>query len=148
MKRYTTLVLALVLAIPATARAQSGFEIAGAFGRDFHDDAWFAAGHLRIPLARRVEFRPGGTVELRGSSPWDVDADLAVRGPSGVGYLGGGVGLFHRPLANGLEEKVGFNAFFGFSGIRRGLSPYLEFRWSRVRGATLFRPRLGVRARF
>lgn len=149
MKRLLLPLLLAVLFTPVAARAQGlGFEIAGAMGRDFHDDAWLAAGHLRIPLGRRVEFRPSGAVELRSGSPWDLNADLALRGPRGIGYLGAGAGLFERPRTGGPVQKVGANLFLGFSGVGPGLRPFLEFRWTRVDGATLFRPMLGLRLGF
>ncbi len=146
MRQRVLALLLLALLTPGIVRAQaSRFEFAGAMGRDFHDDAWLAAAHFRIPLGRRVEFRPSGAIELGGQSPWDLNADLALRGPTGVGYLGGGVGLYQRPQTGGLVQKVGINAFLGFSGMDPGLRPFLELRWTRVAGATLFRPLLGFR---
>ncbi|MGH7658438.1 MAG: hypothetical protein ACREL6_09395 [Gemmatimonadales bacterium] len=140
----------LLLAWPAPATAQGGsmrrgIELALRTGRDFDDDAWMAGGGLRIPLPGRWEFRPSGDVLLKDGSPWQANLDVAVTGVRGAGYIGVGYARVHRVFEGDVEsDSDGVNAFLGFSTVVPAtIRPFLEARFTRAGGETLFRLVLG-----
>jgi hypothetical protein len=131
---------------PGSARVRATPEVGLRLGRDFSVDSWTAGAHIRVPLGGTLELRPSGDLSL--DSPGDdyqLNADLAIRGPRDQAYIGAGAGWVHRDFDSGKESATGINVFLGFKPFPRpGSQLYLEGRWTRVDSESVFRIGLGV----
>ena len=115
-------------------------------GRDFSVDTWTAGAHIRIPFGGTLEFRPSADLALEDiGDDFQVNGDLALRGPRDQAYIGAGVGYVNRQFDSGKDSGTGINAFIGFKPIPRpGSQIYVEGRWTFVDSETIFRVSLGV----
>lgn len=141
--------LAALASVPVAAQQRGlarGIEAAIRTGRDFADDEWLAGGGVRVPVWRRWELRPSADVLLTDGHPWQGNVDIAVLGPRGAGYLGLGYARVRR-VWDGDSTQASADGVNGFVGITTVLPstfrPFLEARFTRARGATLFRLVLG-----
>jgi hypothetical protein len=146
------MILPLATLAPAPVTAQQfglARRIEGAIrtGRDFADDEWLAGGGVRVPIWGRWELRPSADVLLTDGHPWQGNADVALLGPRGAGYLGLGYARVRR-VWDGDSTQASADGVNGFVGITTVLPstfrPFLEARFTRARGATLFRLVLGI----
>jgi hypothetical protein len=138
-----------VLAQRANSRVPAFPEVGVRFGRDFSVDTWTVGGHFRIPFARSLEFRPSADVALKDiGDDFQVNGDLALRGPRDQAYIGAGVGYVNRDFGPGTDSRTGLNLFLGFRPIpRQGSQLYLEGRWTFVESETIFRVAMGATIR-
>jgi hypothetical protein len=115
-------------------------------GRDFSVDTWTAGAHLRIPFGGTLEFRPSADMALEDiGDDFQINGDLALRGPRDQAYIGAGVGYVNRQFDSGKDSGTGLNAFIGFKPIPRpGSQIYIEGRWTFVDSETIFRLAMGV----
>lgn len=115
-------------------------------GRDFSVDAWTAGAHVRIPFGATLEFRPSADLALEDiGGDFQVNGDLALRGPRDQAYIGAGLGYVHRQFDSGKDSGTGINIFIGFKPIPRpGTQIYVEGRWTFVDSETIFRVSLGI----
>ncbi len=148
---HLSLLVLLLAALPLPAAAQErglsrGVEAAIRTGRDFSDDKWMAGGGIRVPVWRLWELRPSADVLLTDGHPWQGNLDVAVLGPRGAGYLGFGYARVRRAWDGDSTQAWGdgVNGFVGISTVLPAtFRPFLEARWTRARGETLFRLVLG-----
>jgi hypothetical protein len=115
-------------------------------GRDFSVDTWTAGGHIRIPFGRTIEFRPSADVALEDiGDDFQINGDIALRGPRDQAYIGAGIGYLNRQFDSGKDSGTGVNLFLGFKPIPRpGSQIYVEGRWTFVDSETIFRLGMGV----
>lgn len=130
----------------SNARVRASTEIGIRAGRDFSVDTWTAGGHIRIPFGRTLEFRPSADIALEDiGDDFQVNGDLALRGPRDQAYIGAGVGYVSRQFDSGKDSGTGLNLFLGFRPIPRpGAQIYVEGRWTFVDSETIFRVSAGV----
>lgn len=128
------------------ARVTAHPEVGIRAGRDFSVDTWTAGAHIRIPFGSTLEFRPSADLALEDiGDDFQVNGDLALRGPRDQAYIGAGVGYVNRQFDSGKDSGTGINAFIGFKPIPRpGSQIYLEGRWTFVDSETIFRVSMGV----
>ena len=136
---------------PASAQRQAARvpahpEVGVRAGRDFSVDSWTAGAHFRLPFGGALEFRPSADLALEDiGDDFQVNGDLALRGPRDQAYIGAGVGYVHRQFDSGKDSGTGINAFIGFKPIPRpGTQIYLEGRWTFVESETIFRVSMGI----
>lgn len=115
-------------------------------GRDFSADVWTAGAHFRLPLIGTLEIRPSADFSLKDlGDDFQLNADIALRGPRDQAYIGGGLGYLKRNFDSGKDSGTGLNLFVGLKPIPRpGSQLYLEGRWTFVDSETVFRLSLGV----
>jgi hypothetical protein len=130
----------------SNARVRAFPEIGVRAGRDFSVDTWTAGAHIRIPFGRALEFRPSADLALEDiGDDFQINGDLALRGPADQAYIGAGVGYVNREFESGKDSGTGLNLFVGFRPIpRAGSQIYLEGRWTFVESETIFRVGMGV----
>ena len=128
------------------ARVPAHPEVGVRSGRDFSVDTWTAGAHLRIPLGSILEVRPSADLALEDiGDDFQINGDVALRGPRDQAYIGAGVGYVNREFDSGKDSGVGFNLFLGFKPIPRpGSQIYVEGRWTFVDKETIFRVAMGV----
>ncbi len=151
--RAVAIGIALLLGSGSAAQAQrygsrvrAAPEVGLRAGRDFSADTWTAGAHLRIPLARTLDLRPSGDLALKDiGDDFQINGDLALRGPRDQAYIGAGVAYLHRAFDSGDDTGTGVNLFLGFRPIPRpGSQIYVEGRWTFVNSETIFRIGAGV----
>lgn len=120
-------------------------ELGLAGARNFSDDQWTVGGYLRVPLVGTLDLRPGGDYAMGGDHDYQLNADLSLRGPRDLAWLGGGVAWVHRDFGATRETRTGANLFIGFKPVpREGAQLFVEARWTLVSSRTLFRGILGI----
>lgn len=121
-------------------------EIGVRAGRDFSVDTWTAGAHFRVPLGSALEIRPSADIALEDiGDDFQINGDLALRGPRDQAYIGAGVGYVNRQFDSGKDSGTGVNLFLGFKPIARpGSQIYIEGRWTFVDSETIFRIAMGV----
>lgn len=128
------------------ARLPAYPEIGIRAGRDFSVDTWTAGAHIRIPFGGTLEFRPSADIALKDiGDDFQINGDLALRGPRDQAYIGAGIGYLNRQFDSGNDSGTGVNLFLGFKPIPRpGSQIYIEGRWTFVDSETIFRLGMGV----
>jgi hypothetical protein len=129
-----------------SGRVRAAPEVGLRAGRDFSVDTWTAGFHARIPLTGSLDLRPNGDLSLDDpGEDFQLNADLALRGPRDQAYLGAGLGYLKRDFDSGEDAGTGLNLFVGFKPIPRpGMQIYVEGRWTFVESETVFRLGFGV----
>lgn len=121
-------------------------------GRDFDADVWSLGGQLRfsLPFLPGIELMPSGDIFLPDDgADWQLSLDAVLRpGRVSLIYAGGGVAVMRDDffVPNAPRTEVGYNLLVGLQvPVRRiPLRPFVEARWTFIKGFTPFRLVMGV----